>query len=174
MNICTIEALNAEQLAERLYELAEVLQASVAAGASIGFVEPFSLEDAANWWRGQLGALQSGAKLQWVALQDGRVIGTAQLQLDMPANGRHRGEVCKVMVHPAARRQGAARLLMQAVEAGARAKARSLLVLDTNTGSPAERLYASLGYITVGSIPAYASQQDGSLGPTTVMYRELS
>lgn len=173
MNHCTIKALTAEQLTERLQELAEILHASVAAGASIGFVEPFSVDDAAHWWRGQVAVLQSGAKLQWVALQDGRVIGTAQLLLDMPANGRHRGEVCKVMVHPAARRQGAARRLMQAVETGARAATRSLLVLDTNTGSPAEQLYASLGYVTVGSIPSYASQQDGRLGPTTVMYKLL-
>ncbi|GAB3256070.1 GNAT family N-acetyltransferase [Chitinimonas naiadis] len=174
MTTCTIEALSADALEQHLPELADILHASVAAGASIGFVQPFSREHAAQYWRGQISALRAGAKLQWIAIVDGRIVGTAQLQLDMPANGLHRAEVCKVMVHPDARRQGAAQALMLAVEAAARAGQRSLLVLDTNTGSPAERLYAGLGYVTVGQIPAYARQHDDSLGSTTVMYKLLA
>ena len=73
-----------------------------------------------------------------VALANGRPVGTVQLLLAMPDNGRHRAEVVKLMVHPQARRQGIARLLMQEVQALAARHRRSLLVLDTLSGSAAQ------------------------------------
>jgi ribosomal protein S18 acetylase RimI-like enzyme len=81
----------------------------------------------------------------------------------------------KLLVHPQARRQGIARRLMVALEDLARASGRTLLTLDTWTGSHAEALYQSLGYTTVGIIPRYAR---GSITPeldaTTIMYKELA
>ncbi|MEX0633164.1 GNAT family N-acetyltransferase [Serratia ureilytica] len=65
-----------------------------------------------------------------MALANGRPVGTVQLLLAMPDNGRHRAEVAKLMVHPQARRQGVAQL-MQEVQALAARHRRSLLVLDT-------------------------------------------
>ena len=80
-----------------------------------------------------------------------------------------------MLVHPTARRRGIARALMQALEAIALWEQRTLLTLDTVTGSAAEPLYQSLGYIAVGIIPRYAR---GSLTPelqaATIMYKELS
>ena len=52
---------------------------------------------------------------------------------------------------------------------------RTLLTLDTVTGSAAELLYRSLGYVVVGVIPAYAR---GALTPalesTTIMYKQFN
>lgn len=80
----------------------------------------------------------------------------------------------KLLVHPDARRQGIARALMIALEAVARSERRTLLTLDTWTGSPAERLYQSLGYVTVGVIPRYArGSLTPELEPATIMYKEL-
>lgn len=47
------------------------------------------------------------------------------------------------------------------------------LVLDTVTGSPAERLYARLGWERVGEIPRYALWPQGGFCSTTVFYRDL-
>jgi GNAT superfamily N-acetyltransferase len=175
MNVTTdIEELGADGAALAVDELAEVLHACVLEGASVGFVLPFEHEAALRFWRGLLPAFQSGARRLLVARREGRIEGTVQLLLDMPANGRHRAEVAKMLVHPRARRQGLARALMEAAEALARRHGRSLLLLDTVTGNPAEQLYRSLGFHVAGVVPGYARSTQGVLEPTTVMYKALS
>jgi hypothetical protein len=49
-----------------------------------------------------------------------------------------------------------------------------LLVLDTATGSEAERLYAKLGWIRVGVVPDYALWPTGGFCGTTFYYRRLA
>ena len=44
----------------------------------------------------------------------------------------------------------------------ARAAKRSLLVLDTEQGSGAEKFYETIGYVRVGAIPQFALNFDGS------------
>ncbi len=61
-----------------------------------------------------------------------------------------------------------------ASQIAARASGRPLLVLDTRTGSDADRLYRSLGWIAVGTIPDYAADPDGTLAPCTFFYKRLS
>lgn len=154
--------------------LAEVLHGCVQGGASVGFVLPFGLEDAAAFWRSLAPGFAAGARLLLVARLDGRIVGTAQLVLAMPANGAHRAEVAKVLVHPDARRRGIARVLMLAAEAAARRRGRRLLLLDTSTGRAAEQLYHGLGYTVAGVVPGYAMDPDGSSGATTFMFKELA
>jgi hypothetical protein len=63
---------------------------------------------------------------------------------------------------------------MLALEAEARLHSRTLLTLDTVTGSAAEPLYLSLGYQQVGCIPAYAlNHTSTSLESTTIFYKHL-
>ena len=48
------------------------------------------------------------------------------------------------------------------------------LILDTETGSDAEHLYAHMGWVKVGVIPDYAMRPDRSgLRPTSLWYRRL-
>ncbi len=169
-----IEELSADGAALAMEELADVLHACVLEGASVGFVLPFEREAALRFWRGLLPAFQSGARRLLVARREGRVVGTVQLGLDMPPNGRHRADVSKMLVHPRARRLGLARALMEAAEALARRHARTLLVLDTVQDNPAERLYLSLGFHVAGVVPGYARSTQGVLEATTVMYKQLA
>lgn len=154
--------------------LAILLRDCVALGASIGWTATPSPEDAAAFWRRCQQACERGERQGW-ALIDGQaqVLGSAQLVLDMPANGAHRAEVCKVMVSPRARKQGLGEQLMRTAEAAARAADRSLLVLDTLVGSPAERLYRRLGFEVCGSIPDYALSTDGRLEATQILFKRL-
>ncbi len=63
---------------------------------------------------------------------------------------------------------------MIALEEIARAEGRTLLTLDTVSGSNAELLYRSLDYIAAGVIPRYASAAlTPELEGTTIMYKEL-
>jgi ribosomal protein S18 acetylase RimI-like enzyme len=96
-----------------------------------------------------------------------------QVVLAMPDNQPHRGDLAKMQVHSSARRRGLGEALMKAAEAAAREAGKTLLVLDTVTGSDAARLYERLGWQRVGDIPDYALWPGGGLCSTTVFYRRL-
>lgn len=168
--------LTPAQLAVHLSELAALLKACVEAGASIGYVLPFTRQDAEAFWRGKILPALEGGKLDLIVARIGaRIVGTAQLDTDTMPNQPHRAEVRKLMVHPDIRRRGVARTLMAAIESRARARGRTLLTLDTRTGDAAEPLYASIGYETTGIIPGYCIDAiTGAYDGTTIMYKRLS
>jgi len=155
--------------------LAEILREAVHGGAGVSFFIPFSLDDARAFWTGNVvAAMREGTRRVLVARMDGEIAGTVQLNIATPPNQRHRADVAKMLVHPNARRRGIARALMLAVEDLALAEGRTLLTLDTVSGSPAELLYRSLDYTVVGMIPGYARKAlSPDLEPTTIMYKDL-
>jgi GNAT superfamily N-acetyltransferase len=156
--------------------LADVLRAVVYDGAGVSFVVPFTHADARTFWRDKvLPGVRAGTRRVLVARVDGQIVGTVQVDFGLPPNQQHRGEVTKLLVHPSARRRGIARALMIALEDVVRVEGRTLLTLDTWTGSAAELLYQSLGYVTVGVIPRFArGSLTPQLEPATFMYKELA
>lgn len=164
-----------EHLDADVASLGELLHDCVHAGASVSFILPFSRTDAAAFWRDRVfPAVDAGTCSVLIARRDHRIVGTVQLDLATPPNQPHRGEIKKLLVHPAARRSGIARALMLAIEAQAREAKRTLLTLDTASDA-AERLYASLGYVRVGVIPGFSIRPDSrEFEGTTVMYKELA
>jgi GNAT superfamily N-acetyltransferase len=169
MPLTRLHAIDQPQLAA----LAALLQDSVHGGASVGFLAPLSQADALAYWQ-EVAATLGPLLYCWVAEEHGRIIGTVQLALCGKANGRHRGEIQKLMVHSAARGQGMARLLMQAAESAARAAGCSTLVLDTDSESVAAQLYPKLGWQHAGDIPAFAASPDGRLHTTRYFYKLLA
>jgi GNAT superfamily N-acetyltransferase len=155
-------------------DLAVILADAVAGGASVGFLLPFTPNDAATWWHNLEADVARGNVIVVVARLERRIVGTAQLRLAQLPNGRHRAEVAKVLVHRSARRQGIASALMREIERIALAEGRTLLVLDTIAESEAEPLYLKLGWTRAGEIPRYAGMPDGELRPTVVFYRDLA
>ena len=168
-----VEEVAPDALADVLPALATVLQECVHDGASVGFVLPFAIDEARAFWDGLAPAFRRGARRLIVARLDGAVVGTVQLVLEMPPNGRHRADVAKMLVRPSVRRRGIARALMEEAEALARRHGRSLLVLDTVRGSAAVSLYERAGFVLSGYIPDYACSTTGTLETTTVMYKRL-
>ncbi len=169
-----VEQITAAQAETQLAGLIALLQNVVDDGASIGFIAPLSLAEAREYWLDILPAIVQGNKLLWIAQIDDRIVGAVQLALEPRANGRHRAEVQKLMVHSAHRGLGLSRKLMASLEEAARAHQRSLLVLDTRGGDVAEKLYQKLGYQLAGTIPQYALSSDGNLHDTVFYYRLLS
>ena len=149
--------------------LALLLVATVDDGASVGFLPPLATADALAYWE----ALPDEQTILLVAEADGRIVGTVQGQLASKANGRHRAEIGKLLVHPEARRQGIARQLMIAIEAELRAAGRSLIVLDTRDGDASNVLYHGMGYVEAGRIPDYARSAGGTLHTTVFYYKRL-
>ncbi|KAJ7443869.1 hypothetical protein FB451DRAFT_1295243 [Mycena latifolia] len=85
-----------------------------------------------------------------------------------------RGLIEKLLISPNFRRRGIARKLMEKLEEVARTNGRTLLTLDTETGSPGEMVYPKLGYIQLGIIPKYGlSPLDGSLIANTFFWKQL-
>ncbi|WP_159882011.1 GNAT family N-acetyltransferase [Paenibacillus puerhi] len=154
---------------EMLGDLTELLIDTVTDGASIGFLAPLSPEAAAAYWRDMPGP----GVAAWVAVKEGRIVGSVQLHLAMKPNASHRAEIAKLMVHTSYRRSGIARLLMQAAENRAQAEGRSLIILDTRAGDPSNQLYLSLGYREAGRIPRFAQSSSGTLDDTVLYYKEF-
>jgi len=153
--------------------LAGVLIDCVDGGASVSFMHPLAMPRALEFWRRVADAVDRGERAVLVAEDAAGIAGTVQLVLDQPENQPHRADVSKMLVHRRARRQGLGASLMRAAEELGRACGKSLLVLDTVTGSDAERLYARLGWERCGVIPGYALLPRGGLCATTYFYRAL-
>jgi GNAT superfamily N-acetyltransferase len=168
-----IDRLTEQQAKVLLPQLTALLQDAVDSGASLGFLPPLAPEVAEDYWAGVLREMAQGARILLVATEAGEIMGAAQLELANRQNALHRAEVQKLFVHRRFRSRGIARLLMSAVEGAAREAGRTLLVLDTQRGSVAERLYAKYGYTRVGIIPQYARSADGMLHDTVLFYRLL-
>jgi ribosomal protein S18 acetylase RimI-like enzyme len=171
----TISMFTADDIVDHVRELGTLLHTCVHDGACISFVLPFTVDDSEAFWSNNvLLAVRDGTRVLLVARQNGRIAGSVQLDYDMPPNQPHRAEVRKLLVHPAFRRQGIAKALMVELERLASQLGRSLITLDTRTGDKAEPLYASLGYKTVGVIPAFSRDPlKDHLDPTTIMYKML-
>ena len=140
-----------KQLENDMEELSKLLKMVVNDGASIGFASTGTKR------RNKVLANSISAEvILYVAKINNEVAGSIQLQLVTKPNGIHRAEICKLMTHPNFRRNGIGRSLMQKAEERAKQENRSLLVLDTREGDPSNKLYKSLDYQEVGTIPGYA------------------
>ena len=167
--VSVLESVAATDIAE----LAEVLVDCVAGGASVSFMPPFEHEDGKAFFTKIAGEVARGEAALLVARVAGRIVGTVQLGLALPPNQPHRADVRKLLVHRSARWHGIGTALMSAAEDAARARGRSLLVLDTALGGEAEHLYTRAGWNRVGVIPNYALFPDGRPCDTVVFWKKL-
>lgn len=153
-------------------QLADILRDCVEGGASVSFMSPLPRARAEAFWRGLNDSVVAGERALLVARDEGgEWLGTVQLVLAQPENQPHRADIAKLLVHRRGRRRGVGRALMEAAETEAVAEGKSLLVLDTATGSEAEQLYQRLGWQVTGQIPAYALWPQGGYCATTVLYK---
>lgn len=171
-----LRLLTAQETRARGSELSAVLVDCVNGGASVGFMAPLARDRADGFWARVAEGVAAGDRLLLVAEDraGGEIVGTVQVVLGLPENQPHRADVAKMLVRRSVRRRGLGGSLMRAAAEAARAAGRTLLVLDTVTGSDAERLYARLGWTRVGVVPGYALMPDGRPCDTTFFYRSLT
>lgn len=168
-----IRELSPTAIRERADELAAILVDVVQGEASVGFMHPLDHARARDFWFGVATNAASGDRVLLIA-EDGSgvAVGTVQLVYAGPENQPHRADICKMLVHRKARKQGIGGALMKAIEDVARREKKTVLVLDT--ASPdAERLYERSGWTRLGVIPNFALFPDGSFSPTTYYYKLL-
>jgi GNAT superfamily N-acetyltransferase len=157
-----------------IHELADVLVDVVEGGASVGFMLPITRERATGFWQSVARDVAQDQRALLVARDaQGVIAGTVQMILAMPDNQPHRADLAKMQVHRRARKQGLAQQLLQAAESWARELGKTVLVLDTVTGSDASRVYERAEWLRVGEIPNYALWPQGGLCATTYYYKLL-
>ena len=154
-------------------QLAEVLIATVAAGGSVGFMHPVSPAQAQAFWQAALSEADAGNRVIFGAWDGQCLLGTVTLLVTMPPNQPHRAEIAKMMTHPQARQRGIATRLIQAAEAEAAARGKTLLVLDTAADEGAGPFYEKLGYSLSGEIPDFALKPHGGLTGTLFFWKKL-
>jgi GNAT superfamily N-acetyltransferase len=158
----------------QLESLADVLIDCVDGGASVSFMSPLTRERALAFWRRVADSVDAQERALLIAANSEGVCGTVQVIWDLPENQPHRADLAKMLVHRRARRQGVGAALVSAAEHVARQRGKSLLVLDTVTGSEASRLYERLGWRRVGDVPGFALMPNGDPCSTTYYYRDLT
>jgi GNAT superfamily N-acetyltransferase len=175
MGEVSIEILTINQARQALPDLCALLIDSVEHGASVNFILPMSFEKASAFWtQRSFPGVAAQTTLLFVAKAQERLIGTVQIQFAPQENQPHRAEIAKMLVHSTARRRGVGGRLLVAAESAAVKAGRTLLVLDTEEGSDAERLYKSAGWRVIGVVPEYALTPTGRLIGSTHFYKSLS
>ena len=145
-----------------------IFDATVQAGETYAFPMDLAMESAQGWWMEQPPG-------QTVVLEDGdRILGTAKMGPNRPGHGDHIG-TASFMVAPEARGRGVGRALGEYVVQWHRDQGYRGIqfnaVVETNTA--AVRLWRSLGFEIVGTVPgAFRSPTHGFVG-LHVMYLSL-
>jgi GNAT superfamily N-acetyltransferase len=144
-------------------------QQIVAAGETYAYPDDLTSDQARSYW------LEPPPGHAVVAIDGDRVLGTAKTGPNRPGRGAHVA-TASFMVSPGAQGRGVGRALAEYVLQWARdAGYRSMqfnAVVETNTA--AVRLWQTLGFEIIGTVPeAFDSATHGLVG-LQVMYRQLT
>ena len=154
--------------------LADILIETVAGGGSVSFMHPLERQHAEVFWQRSLAAAQRGERVVFGARENGLLVGTVTLLLDMPLNQPHRAEIAKMMTRVAYRGRGIATVLMRAAEREAVARGKSLMTLDTAADGGAGPFYERMGFEKAGTIPDYAFKPQGGLTGTLIYWKRIA
>ena len=144
------------------------MQPILAAGDTYCWPTDTTEEAARTWWMGKPGGQV------FVAVEDGAVVGTAELHPNQPGSGSHVANA-GFMVSPTATGRGVGRALARYVlEVAAREEYAAMqfnAVVETN--EQAVRLWESLGFTILATVPEAFRHPDRGLVGLHVMHRFL-
>jgi acetyltransferase len=173
MTTTRIRPVSSIELEGLLPALVELLRETVNGGSPMGFLPPLTHEQGRDYWLSLRREVRAGSRLLLVARSGDRIVGSGQLAFPSLPNARHRAEIQKLFVSPAARGQGVGRSLLAALHDAAREHGRSLLLLNPRRGEPAEGFYKGLGYREVGVVPGYAVGPTGERWDSVTLYQDI-
>lgn len=165
-----LRILDAKEARDRIPELALILFDCVTHGASVNFMNPFSMAEAIGFFAAVADGIEQDDIVLFAVIENGRAIGTCQLVPIKKPNQPHRAELAKMLVHTAHRKKGIGKMLMDAVDAEMIKRGLNLITLDT-ASDDAERLYERSGYHRAGVIPKFALLPDGGYCDTVYYYK---
>ncbi len=142
-------------------------------GGAVHFMAPLAPAEAEEFWDGALASMTRGERLIFAAFEDVLLVGTVTIILKSPPNAPHRAEVAKMMTLSSHRRRGIARALLRHAEREGLKHGKTLLTLDTSAEGGSSALYASEGFVLMGSMPDHAYRPHGGLCATHFYYKHL-
>ncbi|WP_246142639.1 GNAT family N-acetyltransferase [Nocardioides rubriscoriae] len=132
----------------------------VEAGETYAFPLGLTSDEALGWWA------ESPPGATVVLEEDGEVLGSAKMGPNRPGRGSHVG-TASFMVAPAARGRGVGRRLGEHVVAWHRDQGYAAIQFNAvvETNAAAVRLWQSLGFTIIGTVPeAFDSRTHGRVG----------
>ncbi len=166
-----IEVLDAAGALSAVPRLSAILIACVEAGTGVAFLPPLAPETAHDFWRETARGVAAGRDILLAGWAGGVLAGTVTVIFATAQTQAHRADVRTLLIDPGADRIALAAPLLSRVEIEARRVGRSLLLLETRAGDPAERLCRSGGWREVGRIPGYALRPDGTFGDAYLFWK---
>ena len=142
----SLRTLSRDDILHHLPALSEITASCVNGGASVSFMLPFAPQTAITFWQRTADSVAAGERIVLAAFDaEERPVGTVQLITSQPENQPHRADVAKLLVHQNVRRQDRP-CVNERTGAHCPAGRKTVLVLDTATGSGAEQFYARCGW----------------------------
>jgi L-amino acid N-acyltransferase YncA len=140
----------------------------MAEGRTYAFPERQSLDEAKPWWMEQ----PPGRTV--VAVDEGRIVGSAKMGPNRPARGSHIG-TASFLVDPGCRSKGVGRALGQYVIDWSRSAGFHAIQFNAvvEVNDAAVHLWKSLGFEVIGTVPEAFDHPDHGLVGLHVMYRRL-
>lgn len=153
--------------------LVQLLKDAVDNNFSVGFMRDSTEADFDKFWSDEIALCESENRL-FLAVSENQVQGCVIVTREQRANGRHRGELRKLMVHSKAQGVGIGTKLEEAATSYARQIGLTLLYLDSATNFLVNGVYEKWGWSKSGEIPQFAKNPDGELVSTWFFYKLLS
>lgn len=170
-----IRPLGADEARAAVPALSALLMEAAAGGAEVSFLAPVAPDKAARFWEEAADAVAAGARILLVAEDgDGRIAGTVQVEPVRSETAPRMASVAKLIVAERARRAGLGAALLAAAESAALAAGRDVLVLDTEEGGAAHRLYLRAGWTLLGAIPDATLRGDGTPCANAMFFKRLA
>jgi len=157
---------------EVMKSLVQLLKDAVAKNYSVGFMKDSTEADFEKFWIDEIAQCESENGL-FLAMVDRTVMGCVIVTRESRANGRHRAEFRKLLVHSIAQKQGIGAALEKVATSYAYQLGLKLLYLDSATAFLVEGVYEKWGWKKSGQIPKFAQNPDGSLVSTWFFYKLL-
>lgn len=169
-----VEELDAAAAEAHRDALASLLLDAHGSGMALGLAAPLSLDAARDAYSDAARRLAPGERVLFAAFDGDELVGAVQLDRSDAGNGRHRGEVRRLVVRADRRGAGVGRALMETIVGAARGLDLRLLWLSTHEGTDADRIYERLGWTRVGVIPDYAVLPNGELAGNAFYFLSLT
>jgi GNAT superfamily N-acetyltransferase len=158
---------------EQRKSLVNLLKDAVANNFSVGFMHDSTEADFERFWSDEIAMCDSENGI-FLALLGEEVLGSVIVTRELRANGRHRAEFRKLLVHSKAQKIGIGSALEKFATNYAKDIGLKLLYLDSATSYLIDRTYEKWGWKKSGEIPNFAKNPDGSLVSTWFFYKLLN
>jgi L-amino acid N-acyltransferase YncA len=140
----------------------------MAEGRTYAFPERQTLDEARPWW------MEPPPGRTVVAVDQGRIVGSAKMGPNRPGRGSHTG-TASFLVDPECRSKGVGRALGGYVIDWSRSAGFHAIQFNAvvEVNAAAVRLWKSLGFEVIGTVPEAFDHPDAGLVGLHVMYRRL-